>query len=139
MKKALLTTSLAVFFSLSLQAASAQSFNSAQFIGIDRDASNAISKSEAANFRQRYFTTLDINGDGQVTFDEYVEVNRLKGASTDPDYKVPVPEDFSQTDTNKDKILNADEFAAEGVRRFELLDKDKDGSVSRAEFVAPGL
>ncbi len=139
MKKPLLTASLAVLFGFSTGMVGAQSFNSAQFIGIDRDADNIVSKSEAANFRQRYFSTLDIDGDGQVTFDEYVEANRLKGASTNPDYKVPVPEDFSQTDTNKDKTLSADEFAAEGVRRFELLDKNQDGVVSRDEFVSPGL
>lgn len=139
MKKTLLTMSLAAVFGLSIQAASAQTFNSAQFIGIDRDADNVISKSEAANFRQRYFTTLDMNDDGQVTYEEYVKTNRLKGASTDPDYKVPVPEDFSLTDTNKDTILSAQEFADEGVRRFQNLDKDTDGVISREEFVSPGL
>jgi len=135
----LFITSAAVAILFSTATASALTFNSAQFIGIDRDADNMISIAEAENYRIRYFSTLDMNNDGQVEFEEYVKTNKLRNATANPSDPVRIPDEYKDADTNGDTILSAEEFAAQGQRRFELLDKDKDGMVSREEFVAPGL
>jgi len=139
MKQKLFFTSAAVAILFSAATASALTFNSAQFIGIDRDADNMISIAEAENYRIRYFSTLDMNNDGQVEFEEYVKTNKLRNATANPSDPVRIPDEYKDADTNGDTILSAEEFAAQGQRRFELLDKDKDGMVSREEFVAPGL
>ncbi len=139
MKQKLFICSAAAALVFSAATASALTFNSAQFIGIDRDADNMISIAEAENYRIRYFTTLDINNNGQVEFEEYVQTNKLRNSTANPSDPVRVPDEYKDADTNGDTILSAEEFAEQGRRRFELLDKDKDGMVSRDEFVSPGL
>ncbi|WP_169567836.1 EF-hand domain-containing protein [Sneathiella limimaris] len=137
MKQTLLGTAL--FLLASTTMASALTFNSAQFIGIDRNADNMISMEEAQGFRHRYFTTLDIDGNGEVSFAEYVEANKLKSVSSNPDAPVKMTDEFKEADANGDKTLTMAEFLAVGEAHFKLLDKDGDGFVSRDEFVAPGL
>ncbi len=119
--------------------ASSENFNISQFIGIDRDADNMISKTEAMAYRQRYFDTLDANEDGKVTFEEYVKANNLRSNTANPDSKVPVPQNFKNADANGDTALSIDEFQMVGAKKFAILDKNNDGMVSKAEFVKPGL
>ncbi|MEH6402294.1 MAG: hypothetical protein V7750_02900 [Sneathiella sp.] len=117
----------------------ALTFNSSQFIGIDRDADNMISPSEAEDYRARYFETLDGNGDGTVEFEEYVQANRLRSAVSDPNKPVPQTDEYKEADTNKDTKLSRDEFLNVGRARFLALDKNKDHKISKAEFKSPGL
>jgi len=139
MKQKLFTTSVAATILLSAATASALTFNSSQFIGIDRDADNMISIAEAESYRTRYFATLDMNNNGMVEFEEYVKSNNLRNSASNPNDPVRIPDEYKDADANGDTILTADEFEAQGQRRFEMLDKDNDGMVSREEFVAPGL
>ncbi|OUR77743.1 hypothetical protein A9Q83_09495 [Alphaproteobacteria bacterium 46_93_T64] len=118
---------------------SASTFNSSQFLGIDRDASNEIDEKEAVSFRKRYFSGLDLDGNGTVEFEEYVKANKLRSSVSAADAPVPVTDEYKEADKNADTILTLDEFLAIGSKRFQLLDKDKNGSISREEFVSPGL
>ena len=130
---ALLSTAFAV-----ATTSAAFAFTPAQFIGIDQNADNQISREEAMAYRTRLFTGLDANGNGTVEFEEYVKAKNLRSA-TNPNLKVEVPEDYKEADANSDTILTMVEFSAQGKARFQALDKDNDGYVSQKEFVAPGL
>lgn len=127
---------LAVIFA---SPASSQTFNAAQFIGIDRDADNMISKAEAVAYRLRYFSTLDENQNGKVEFEEYVVANKLRSSTANTGAPVPVPDAYKEVDADKDTVLTTAEFQAVGDKRFTMLDTNKDGKISQAEFVKPGL
>jgi Ca2+-binding EF-hand superfamily protein len=114
-------------------------FNSSQFLGIDRNADNQVSAIEAEAYRIRYFTTLDLNGDGRVEFDEYVEAHKLKSNSSNTNASVPPTAEYKEADVNKDRELSLNELLAVGKARFAQLDTDKNGLISQKEFVAPGL
>ena len=116
-----------------------QTYNSAQFIGIDRDADNMISKAEAIAYRVRYFSTLDENQNGKVEFEEYVVANKLRSSTANTGAPVPVPDGYKEVDTDGDTVLTIGEFQAVGNKRFPLLDANKDGKISKEEFVKPGL
>ncbi len=133
LKLTLLTTAFAVAAS-----SAAFAFTPAQFIGIDQNADNQISKEEAMAYRTRLFTGLDANGNGTVEFEEYVKAKNLRSA-TNPNLKVEVPEEYKEADANSDTMLSMDEFSAQGQARFKALDKDANGYISKEEFVAPGL
>ncbi len=119
--------------------AQAKTFNKATFLGIDRDADNQVSPKEAAIYRERYFSTIDLNGDGSVAFEEYVQANQLREATAEKGSPVKIPDDYKAADTNQDTILSREEFMEAGKAAFTALDKDGNGFVSREEFVAPGL
>ncbi len=131
------------FFVLSasafLIASTASAFMPSQFIGIDRNADNMVSREEARDYRQRYFDSLDENSDGIVEFDEYVKAKNLRSAVANTDAEVKVTDEYAEADKNSDTKLTPEEFFAVGDKRFDLLDKDKDGFVSQKEFVSPGL
>ena len=133
-KLIMLSTTVAVTVSVA-----AFAFTPAQFIGIDKNADNQISREEAIDYRARLFSGLDANGNGTVEFEEYVEAKKLRSNTANPGAAVAVPDEYKEADTNSDTILTKDEFNAQGQARFKALDKDGDGYVSQKEFVAPGL
>lgn len=124
---------------LFLFASTASAFTPSQFIGIDRNADSQVSKEEARDYRTRYFSTLDENGNGTVEFEEYVKAKNLRSATANPNAEVKVTDEYKEADANSDTILTIEEFLAAGTMRFDLLDTDKNGYISQAEFVAPGL
>lgn len=117
----------------------ALTFNPSQFLGIDRNADNLISPEEAGEFRARYFKTLDLDGNGTVEYEEYVQANRLRSAVSDPNAPVPVPDEYKEADTNKDTMLSMEELLSVGRKRFAALDKNNDNRISEEEFKSPGL
>ena len=136
MKKTILAIAIVA---LATNAATALTFNSAQFLGIDRNANNEISKAEAMSFRKRYFSILDQDGNGTVEFEEYVKSNNLRSSTAVEDSPVPVTDEYKEADRNADTMLTLEEFLDVGAKRFKMLDKDNNGIVSRTEFVSPGL
>jgi len=132
-------TSATLFLLMAAGAAPVAAFTPSQFLGIDQNADNAISAQEAEAYRTRYFSILDLNGNGSVEFEEYVTANKLRSAVSEKDTPIEVPDSYKQTDTNSDTILSLEEFLAAGSSRFTALDKDKNGSISREEFISPGL
>ncbi|WP_025898186.1 EF-hand domain-containing protein [Sneathiella glossodoripedis] len=132
--------SIAVATILSVSATSAAwGFMPSQFIGIDRNADNMVSREEAHDYRQRYFYSLDGNSDGLVEFEEYVQAKNLRSAVANPGAKVKVTDEYAEADKNGDTKLTPEEFFTVGEKRFNQLDVNKDGFVSQKEFVAPGL
>lgn len=117
----------------------AHSFAESRFLGIDRNADNVISPDEADAYRERLFKELDQNSDGQVEFEEYVQVKQLRSVTAPPYSTVEVPDEYREMDANGDTILTIDEVKAVGVARFTALDKNGDGVISKDEFVSPGL
>ncbi|WP_334128104.1 EF-hand domain-containing protein [Sneathiella sp.] len=117
----------------------AHSFAEGRFLGIDRDADNLISMEELVAYRERLFKEYDQNGDGQVEFEEYVQARQLRSVTAPPYSKVEVPDEYREMDANGDTILTLEEVTAVGVTRFEKLDTNGDGKISKDEFVSPGL
>ncbi|MAL78602.1 MAG: hypothetical protein CMN55_05740 [Sneathiella sp.] len=117
----------------------AHSFAESRFLGMDRDADNFISLEEAEAYRIRLFKEYDLNSDGKVEFEEYVEAKRLRPATAAPHSKVDVPDEYREMDADGDSILTLEEVKSVGVKRFQALDKNGDGKISKEEFVSPGL
>jgi Ca2+-binding EF-hand superfamily protein len=135
----MLLKSLILSASAVMVASTAWAFMPSQFIGIDRNADNMVSREEARDYRQRYFDSLDENSDGIVEFEEYVKAKNLRSAVANTGAEVKVTEEYAEADQNSDTKLTPEEFFAVGDKRFNLLDTDKDGFVSQKEFISPGL
>jgi Ca2+-binding EF-hand superfamily protein len=116
-----------------------QAYEESRFLGIDRNADNMISMEEATAYRERLVKEYDLNGDGKVEYEEYVQAENLR-PSTDPDNsEIPVPDEYKEMDSDGDTIVTLEEAKAAGALRFKALDKNADGMVSKEEFVSPGL
>ncbi|WP_339633789.1 hypothetical protein [uncultured Sneathiella sp.] len=138
MKK--ISTALVLGGALAFSAASpALSYEESRFLGIDRDASGSISMEEAQAYRARLFKEYDLNSDGKVEYEEYVDAEGLRSVTSTPYSEVPVPDEYREMDSDGDTIVTMDEITTAGAARFKLLDKNADGQVSKDEFVSPGL
>ncbi|MZR29203.1 EF-hand domain-containing protein [Sneathiella litorea] len=115
------------------------SYEESRFLGIDRDADGAISKAETEAYRERLFKEYDLNSDGKVEYEEYVQAENLRSVTAPSYSEVPVPDEYREMDTNGDTIVTLEEIKAAGISRFNTLDKNMDGKVSKEEFVKPGL
>ncbi len=115
------------------------SYEESRFLGIDRDADGAISKAETEAYRERLFKEYDLNSDGKVEYEEYVQAENLRSVTAPAYSEVPVPDEYREMDTNGDTIVTLEEIKAAGISRFNTLDKNSDGKVSKEEFVKPGL
>lgn len=117
----------------------AVAYEESRFLGIDRNADNMISMEEAADYRARLFKEYDLNSDGKVEYEEYVQAESLRPATAAANSKVPVPDEYRQMDSDGDTVVTLEEAKAAGVERFKALDKNGDQMVSKDEFVKPGL
>ena len=118
---------------------SALSYEESRFLGIDRDADGAISQEETEMYRERLFKEYDLNSDGKVEYEEYVQAESLRPVTAPAHSEVPVPDEYREMDSNGDTVVTLEEIKAAGVARFKALDKNADGRVSKEEFVSPGL
>ncbi len=117
----------------------ALAYEESRFLGIDRNADNMISMEEAADYRTRLFKEYDLNSDGKVEYEEYVQAESLRPATAAANSEVPVPDEYRQMDSDGDTVVTLEEAKAAGVLRFKALDKNADKMVSKDEFVKPGL
>ena len=117
----------------------ALSYEEARFLGIDRNADGEISKAETEAYRARLFKEYDLNSNGKVEYEEYVQAESLRSVTAPANSEVPVPDEYKEMDTNEDMIVTLEEIKAAGLMRFDKLDKNADGKVSKEEFVSPGL
>ncbi|MDF2365797.1 hypothetical protein [Sneathiella sp.] len=117
----------------------AAAYEESRFLGMDRDADGAISRAETEAYRERLFKEYDLNSDGKVEYEEYVQAESLRSVTAPAHSEVPVPDEYKEMDTNGDTIVTLEEIKAAGLARFDKLDKNADGKVSKEEFVSPGL
>jgi Ca2+-binding EF-hand superfamily protein len=107
------------------------------FIGeYDLDRNGSVSKEEFQKERERRFASTDVNHDGGIAHDEYLEEYRARLM-----YSKPAPEAvekqmkqtdvrFKVLDVNKDGMISAAEFTHSGWNMFGEHDYNRDGAVS---------
>lgn len=135
---------------LALSAASAHAApheHSAFITDYDIDKDGKVTAAEFKTIRDQRFAAMDLNKDGFVDEAEYVSEYQARltaqlAASTESAERKAEQEvrqirqahvRFGVLDTDKDKKMSADEFAASGVRAFAEQDGDGDGVVSAGE------
>jgi Ca2+-binding EF-hand superfamily protein len=105
----------------------------------------------------KFMEFFDSNGDGVVTYQEFLDASKHRFDRIDTDHNASVTEaEFSsymktrreerhkdhmaRMDTNKDGKVSKDEFLsasqARAQRKFDRMDKDNDGLLSEAELAA---
>jgi Ca2+-binding EF-hand superfamily protein len=85
---------------------------------IDTDGDGLIQQAELETWRETVFLTMDADGDGALTREEYMAVQLGRGA--DPDARGP----------------RYDQMQAAKAAEFDVMDADGDGSVPRDTFIA---
>ena len=135
---------------LALSAASAHAApheHSAFITDYDIDKDGKVTAAEFKTVRDQRFAAMDANKDGFVDEAEYVSeyqgrLTAQLAASTEPAERKAEQEvrqirqahvRFGVLDTDKDKKMSTEEFAASGVRAFAEQDGDGDGVVSVGE------
>ena len=83
---------------------------------LDAEQSGSVSQAEYQSFMQDAFATLDANGDGVLVESE---------ASV-----VLSPEQFGQTDANRDGRVTRQEFMNQVMGDFAAGDRDRDGQLN---------
>ncbi|TXT24355.1 MAG: signal transduction protein with EFhand domain [Gallionellaceae bacterium] len=104
------------------------------FKRMDANSDGAVSKAEFQGFNTKRFKEMDADKDGKVTREEMdVRVNQvMKNGLKHLDDR------FASADTNRDGGLDYNEAQAMPVMQvyFEQVDTDKDGKVTREEYIA---
>jgi Ca2+-binding EF-hand superfamily protein len=107
---------------------------------IDNDGDGMISDDEAAAQVEAVFLAMDSDDDGELTEEEYMAVRMGPGEGRNPARKAQMQERkkarFTEMDTDKNGKVSKAEFIAGGKARFEAADTDKDGKVTPWEFRA---
>jgi hypothetical protein len=118
----------------------AASHDLATFIGeYDLDKDGKVSKEEFLEGRERRFAATDANNDQGVSRDEYVEEYRARLMATKPDEALAEKQlkqtdvRFKVLDANKDGRISFAEYSHSGWRMFGEHDYDRDGAVSLAD------
>ncbi len=92
---------------------------------------------------RRAFTTLDIDGNAEVTYEEFSAKKILAFTGRDrngdnylePDEVQITPEQFSALDRDADGKISGVEFIDSPYGQFDTYDRDKSGTVTQQEFV----
>ena len=104
---------------------------------LDANHDGIIDSNEIAN-ASAALKTLDKNGDGQLTKDEYLPP-RPRGAPAGdppPEHRHPVPLIIQALDANHDGIIDSNEIANASAALW-TLDKNHDGKLTRDEYIGP--
>ena len=98
---------------------------------LDANHDRIIDSNEIAN-ASAVLVTLDKNGDGKLTADEYLPP-RPKDAPADAP-RPPLPRIIKALDANGDGVIDATEMA-NAPTALQTLDKNGDGQLTRDEFI----
>lgn len=115
----------------------------ARFAEIDRNHDGAIDRDEVKAYAADVFAVMDANGDGKLTREEYMAVRLGPQNGLNPE-RVKAMQDrkaarFAPMDTDGDGFVSKAEFlAGHGGRMFALMDRNRDGKVTPAEFRGHG-
>jgi hypothetical protein len=125
-------------------AASAASHDIKIFITeYDLDHDGSVSKEEFADEREHRFISTDADHDGGLTHDEYVGEYRARMLAGKPDEKAierqmkQADVRFTVLDSNKDGKISRAEYAHSGWTMFTEHDYTDDGTVSAKDDVEP--
>jgi Ca2+-binding EF-hand superfamily protein len=105
--------------------------NAALVTALDTNHDGVIDSNEIANARAELLT-LDKNGDGQLTADEYLPPLPANAPKNAP--RPPQPAIVKALDTNGDGIISADEIA-NAPAALKTLDKNGDGRLTPDEYI----
>lgn len=109
---------------------------------IDQNNDGLVSKAEADAVAGRDFAAFDTDKDGKISKDEFKALLFKANAKQLPDEaakKKVEPEilaQFNQLDQNKDGSITKAEFLEDSTRRFKAMDENGDGKVSKEEVEA---
>jgi Ca2+-binding EF-hand superfamily protein len=107
---------------------------------IDTNSDGVIGDDEAASRVEGVFLAMDNDGNGEVTLEEYMAVRMGPGEGRNKDRMAQMQEAkkqrFEAMDTDKDGKVTKVQFLDAGKARFLAADSDKDGKVSPWEFRA---
>jgi hypothetical protein len=97
----------------------------------DTNGDGAISRAEFTAFRAAQFDKRDTNHDGFLTADDKpMHPGKAPAAGAAP------ARFMAALDTNKDGKISRDEFVNGEAKMFDRLDTNKDGTISKAELDA---
>lgn len=90
---------------------------------------------------KRRFGLMDLNNDGRITDDDLPPMMRGKGLLKANGPAIPGPmarmlRGLREADVKGDGIITLDAYIAQQTRRFDDLDRNKDGIVNQADFDA---
>lgn len=132
--------SLAAVAALLPAPAFAASHDLATFIGeYDLDGNGLVSKEEFQKERERRFASTDVNHDGGISLEEYLEEFRARlmfgkpgSASVEKQMKQTEVR-FGVLDSNKDGRISPAEYFHSGWNMFNEHDYDRDGAISAGD------
>ncbi|MFO1034942.1 MAG: EF-hand domain-containing protein, partial [Hyphomicrobiales bacterium] len=94
----------------------------------------------AASRVEGVFMAMDADNSGDITEAEFMEVRMGPGEGRNPERMAMMQERkkerFAEMDADKDGKVSKEQFLAAGKARFAAADTDKDGKVSPWEFRA---
>jgi Ca2+-binding EF-hand superfamily protein len=105
----------------------------------DQNNDGVIAADEAAARRESVFVAIDADDDGALTEEEYMAVRMGPGAGRGPRHEARQELNrarFKVMDKNKDGKVTKAEFIEGGRVQFEAADANKDGKVTPWEFRA---
>lgn len=107
---------------------------------IDSNDDGVISDDEAAAQVESVFLAMDADDDGELTEEEYMTLRMGPGQGLNAERQKQMQERkrarFAPMDADKNGKVSKAEFIAAGKARFEAADTDGDGKVSPWEFRA---
>ena len=107
---------------------------------IDGNGDGVISDDEAASRVEGVFYAMDADNSGDVTEAEFMAVRMGPGEGRNADRMARMQDwkksRFAEMDTDKDGKVTKEQFLAAGKARFASADTDKDGKVTPWEFRA---
>lgn len=93
----------------------------------DTNGDGAISLAEYQAAARARLLKFDTNGDGKLSLEEWLKRPAAKNAKRDPTAV------FNRIDTNHDGFIDTAEMDTVSKKRFERLDKNSDGQLTKEE------
>ena len=109
----------------------------AQFLKQFGDKDGKVTKDAFLTEAKRRFTQMDLNNDGKITDDDLPPMLRGKGilkANSPATGRMDRMLDELRAAASPDGVVTMDAFLAAATKRFDGLDRNKDGIVDKADF-----